>query len=115
MSGPARHHLFSYGTLRFPEVQLARFGRPLDGTPDALPGFRITHIEITDPQVIAESGTDRHPLLVASPEGTDAVDGTVFSITDEELAAADAYEVDDYARTRVTLRSGTRAWVYLGA
>ncbi|WP_405940057.1 hypothetical protein OG338_28310 [Streptomyces sp. NBC_00726] len=29
------------------------------------------------------------------------------------LAAADAYEVGGYARVEVTLRSGTRAWVYL--
>jgi hypothetical protein len=36
-------------------------------------------------------------------------------ISDAELAAADAHEVDDYARVRVTLRSGTPAWVYLCA
>ncbi|MET9609731.1 gamma-glutamylcyclotransferase family protein [Streptomyces sp. NPDC006512] len=115
MAAPMRHQLFSYGTLQFPEVQLARFGRPLEGAPDALPGFRITYIRITDPEVIAASGTDRHPLLVASSDEADAVEGTVFSITDEELASADDYEVDDYARTRVLLRSGTKAWAYLGA
>lgn len=43
------------------------------------------------------------------------ISATVFAITDEELAAADAYEVDDYARTQVVLRSGAKAWVYLGA
>jgi hypothetical protein len=40
------------------------------------------------------------------------VDGTVFAITAAELAAADDYEVDDYARVLVPLRSGRRAWVY---
>lgn len=115
MTGTAHHQLFSYGTLQSPAVQLARFGRLLEGTPDALPGYRITYIEITDPEVIAASGTDRHPLLVASSEQSDAVDGTVFAITDGELASADDYEVDDYARTRVVLRSGTKAWAYLGA
>ncbi|WP_404953812.1 gamma-glutamylcyclotransferase family protein [Streptomyces sp. 147326] len=115
MTGPALHPLFSYGTLQFREVQLARFGRLLEGTPDALPGHRMTYIEITDPEVIAASGTDRHPLVVASSDEGEAVEGTVFSITDEELASADDYEVDDYARTRVVLRSGTKAWAYLEA
>ncbi|MFD4240494.1 gamma-glutamylcyclotransferase family protein [Streptomyces sp. NPDC058525] len=115
MAGPAHHQLFSYGTLQFREVQLAQFGRHLQGTPDALPGYRVTYIEITDPDVIAASGTDRHPLIVASSDASDSVEGTVFSITDDELASADEYEVDDYARTEVTLRSGTKAWVYLGA
>ncbi|MFJ6755941.1 MULTISPECIES: gamma-glutamylcyclotransferase family protein [unclassified Streptomyces] len=115
MTGPARHQLFSYGTLQFREVQLARFGRLLEGTPDALPGHRMTYIAITDPDVIEASGTDRHPLVVASSDADEAVEGTVFSITDEELASADDYEVDDYARTRVVLRSGTKAWAYLEA
>ncbi|MFE9928495.1 gamma-glutamylcyclotransferase family protein [Streptomyces sp. NPDC005533] len=115
MAGPAHHQLFSYGTLQSREVQLAQFGRLLEGRPDALPGHRVTYIEITDPEVIAVSGSDRHPLPVPSSELSDAVEGTVFVITDDELAAADAYEVDDYARTEVVLRSGTRAWVYLGA
>ncbi|MEV7391970.1 pyridoxal 5'-phosphate synthase [Streptomyces sp. NPDC091215] len=107
------HHLFSYGTLQQPEVQLSRFGRLLDGRPDALPGHRMTTIRITDPAVIQASGTDRHPLVVPSSDPEDAVEGQVFAISDAELAAADAYEVDDYARVEVTLRSGTRAWVYL--
>ncbi|MGW5401431.1 gamma-glutamylcyclotransferase family protein [Streptomyces sp. NPDC003952] len=115
MTGGARHQLFSYGTLRYPEVQLARFGRLLEGEPDALPGYRITWIAITDPEVIAASGTDRHPLLVASTDPADAVEGTVFALTESELASADDYEVDDYARSQVVLRSGTEAWAYLGA
>ncbi|MCT4357030.1 gamma-glutamylcyclotransferase [Streptomyces sp. Je 1-79] len=115
MPGSAVQLLFSYGTLQTGQVQLSQFGRLLDGTPDALPGYRMTYIEITDPDVIAASGTDRHPLVVASADRSDHVEGTVFSITDAELAAADDYEVDDYARIQVTLRSGTRAWAYLDA
>lgn len=113
MAGPAVHQLFSYGTLQLERVQLAQFGRLLEGRPDALPGFRMTVIEITDPEVIKASGTDRHPLVIASSDPADSVDGSVFEITDEELAAADSYEVDDYARSEVTLSSGIRAWVYL--
>ena len=112
---PATHRLFSYGTLRQREVQLARFGRILEGRTDALPGYRVTFIEITDPDVIAASGSDRHPLVVTSTEPGDAVEGHVFELTDAELASADDYEVDDYARVEVVLRSGTTAWAYLGA
>ncbi|MFJ3303838.1 gamma-glutamylcyclotransferase [Streptomyces sp. NPDC086549] len=107
------HHPFSYGTLQLPEVQISQFGRLLDGSPDALPGHRMTTIQITDPAVIKASGTDRHPLAVVSPDLEDAVEGQVFAISDAELAATDAYEVDDYARVWVTLRSGIRAWVCL--
>ena len=35
--------------------------------------------------------------------------------TDEELAAADAYEVSDYRRMEVTLASGRSAFVYVKA
>jgi hypothetical protein len=115
MANPVNHLLFSYGTLQMRDVQMARFGRVLEGRPDALSGFRLTMIEITDPEVIAASGTDRHPLVVPSQEPGDAVDGSVFAITDAELASADDYEVDDYVRVQVTLTSGTTAWAYLDA
>ncbi|HEY4098796.1 MAG TPA: gamma-glutamylcyclotransferase family protein [Baekduia sp.] len=41
--------------------------------------------------------------------------GTVFDLTAEQLRAADAYEVADYARVEVPLRSGQTAWVYVFA
>ena len=113
MAESATHRLFSYGTLRQPEVQLARFGRTLTGQADALPGFRVEFIAITDPEVVATSGSDRHPLVVASADPQDVVEGMVFEITGTELASADDYEVDDYARHEVDLRSGARAWAYL--
>ena len=55
--------LFSYGTLRQPEVQRATFGRLLDGDADTIPGFELDMLTITDPAVIATSGSDRHPVL----------------------------------------------------
>ena len=40
--------------------------------------------------------------------------GTVFEITDAELAAADEYERPAaYNRIAVTLASGKKAWVYV--
>jgi len=113
VTGDASVRLFSYGTLRDPQVQLATFGRLLDGEPDAVVGYRLATLTITDRAVIATSGNDRHPILRASDDPAAAVEGTVFLISEQELLAADAYEVDDYARTSVPLRSGARAWVYV--
>jgi len=107
--------LFSYGTLQQEGVQLETFGRRLEGLPDALPGFRQAWVRITDPEVIATSGTDRHPIVVESGDTADEVAGAVFEVTDAELAAADTYEVSDYKRVAVRLRSGVDAWVYVKA
>jgi gamma-glutamylcyclotransferase (GGCT)/AIG2-like uncharacterized protein YtfP len=106
-------HLFSYGTLREPQVQLATFGRLLGGVPDAIVGYRLETLTIRDPAVIATSGSEHHPILVPSEDPDAAVEGTVFNITADELRAADDYEVDDYQRVEVPLRSGRRAWVYV--
>ena len=94
---PDVHLLFSYGTLQQPEVQEATFGRRLDGRPDAIVGFELDILTITDPHVIATSGSDRHPVLRPAPDGGE-VAGTVFTIDEADLAAADEYEVDDYRR-----------------
>lgn len=107
--------LFSYGTLQYPEVQKASFGRLLDGTEDAILGFRREMLEITDPDVLAKSGERFHPIVMPSENIGDAVAGTVFKITTDELAAADAYEVSDYMRVEAKLRSGATAWVYVKA
>jgi hypothetical protein len=115
MTSDAEVLLFSYGTLQDPAVQLANFGRRLEGAPDALPGFRTDLVEITDPEVVAESGLTHHPIVRPSGEPADRVPGTVFRITQTELEAADAYEVDDYRRVSVRLASGATAWVYVEA
>ncbi|MGX7681611.1 gamma-glutamylcyclotransferase family protein [Jatrophihabitans sp. DSM 45814] len=107
--------LFSYGTLQQEEVQRANFGRELPGRPDSLPGHRMSFVEITDAEVVALSGSALHPIVRRSTNPDDVVEGTVFVITPDELAAADEYEVDDYGRVLVTLGSGDLAWVYLAA
>lgn len=79
-----------------------------------MPGHRLDQVTIHDPAVVAVSGTDRHPVVV--PAGPDeAVDGTVFDLTDDKLAAADEYEVDDDARREVTPASGVVAWAFVAA
>ncbi|MFI0741396.1 hypothetical protein ACH4PU_25450 [Streptomyces sp. NPDC021100] len=55
--------LFSYGTPRQAEVQRSLFGRELTGVPDALPGYRLATVEITDPHVVVLSGSAHHPIL----------------------------------------------------
>jgi hypothetical protein len=106
--------LFSYGTLQQDGVQMASFGRLLKGAPDALPGWKREMVEITDPDVLAKSGERFHPI-VAAGAASDEVAGMVFEITDDELAAADRYEVADYKRIAARLKSGVEAWVYVRA
>jgi len=94
-------------------VQHQQFGRQLDDTSDTLPGHRADWVTITDPDVVAVSGTDRHPIVRYTGDPTDSVAGTVLTLSTAELAAADIYEVDDYHRVHADLGSGTPAWVYL--
>lgn len=115
MSGDRTVLLFSYGTLQQDDVQLASFGRLLEGQDDAMPGYRQSLIEITDPEVIKTSGKRFHPIVEPSDKPDDQVTGRMFWITDAELKAADQYEVADYKRILVRLRSGNLAWVYVRA
>ncbi|WFR67039.1 gamma-glutamylcyclotransferase [Curtobacterium flaccumfaciens] len=111
----ATHRVFSYGTLRQPLVQESLFGDHVPTEPDALPGWRLDWVTITDPDVIRTSGSDRHPILRrGTPE--DRVDGSYLVLGYEwQLRAVDDYEVADYQRIEVTLASGTTAWVYVAA
>lgn len=105
-------HLFSYGTLQLVSVQQANFGRRLEGSKDHLPGYVVGEIRITDERVLRESGQAIHPILRYTGDPEDQVAGTVFWVSDEELAQADDYEVDDYVRTQACLASGTLCWIY---
>jgi hypothetical protein len=106
--------LFSYGTLRQPEVQRGTYGRLLDGRADALTGYRLAPLTITDPAVVALSGAPVHMIACWTGDPADRIEGVVFALTPAELAATDAYEADAYARIEVGLESGTRASVYVG-
>lgn len=107
--------LFSYGTLRLPQVQRELFGAELPTTSDTLVGWRLRMLRISDAAVLAMSGATEHPILERTGEAFDRVDGAVLELTPEQLAAADAYEVDDYRRVRASLASGLDAWVYAAA
>lgn len=107
--------LFSYGTLQDKAVQLANFGRELSGRPDSMPGWEQTWVKIVDPQVLATSGKTHHPIIKPGNDPQVEIAGVVFEITPAELEAADRYEVSDYKRVEVTLKSGAKAWVYVSA
>lgn len=109
----AQQYLFSYGTLQKEKVQLESFGRLLHGVKDSLLGYRIDMLRITDEAVLATSQQAYHPIAIPSEDPADRVEGMVFAVTEEELLAADRYEVDDYKRIPVTLTSGKEAWVYV--
>lgn len=104
--------LFSYGTLQQREVQVANFGRELIGKSDTLQHYKVGEIEITDKRVIKESGKKIHLILSFSGAERDEVNGTVFELSKDELAKADEYEVDDYKRIKVLLKSGRKCWIY---
>jgi gamma-glutamylcyclotransferase (GGCT)/AIG2-like uncharacterized protein YtfP len=107
--------LFSYGTLQQENVQRSTFGRVLQGQRDELVGFEQSSITIEDPQVVATSGKTVHTIVRFNGRHDSRVTGTVFEITDEELANADRYEVAAYKRVAATLASGKQAWVYVDA
>lgn len=108
-------NLFSYGTLQLEEVQLATFGRRLEGKPDVLVGYRLRMIEIQDRDFVKKSGTAHHRNIQFTGITSDFVDGTVFKVAMKELEQADAYEPAGYKRVPVKLKSGLNAWVYLNS
>lgn len=108
--------LFSYGTLQQEDVQLSTFGRLLQGQRDELPGFEPSSVRIEDPHVVATNGKTHHANVTFNGRRDSRVSGTVFEITDAELAAADRYErLAAYARVTAMLASGKQAWVYVDA
>ncbi|CAN5394286.1 gamma-glutamylcyclotransferase [soil metagenome] len=105
--------LFSYGTLQMPDVQLDTFGRLIAVEDDALPGYTVDYAEIEDPRVVDLSGLAVHPIVRPTGNTLDKVTGKVLWITEDELDAADEYEVELYRRIEVQLQSRRAAWVYV--
>ena len=105
--------LFSYGTLQQDDVQRSTFGRLLQGEPDELAGYELSSVAIDDPEVVATTGMTHYANVVPNGKSDSRVSGTVFEITDAELAASDEYELPAaYHRIVVVLASGKEVWVY---
>lgn len=108
--------LFSYGTLQQEDVQVSTFGRRLNGQNDELLAFEPSLVKIEDPEVVARLGRTHHANVTFNGNDNSAVLGTVFDVSDAELAAADKCEAAFfYKRVAATLASGKRAWVYVDA
>ena len=97
--------LFSYGTLRRPEVQRGLFAREIESHDDVLAGFAVGTIRLGD----------REYLILRPGRPTDRVSGVALAVTEAELLRADAYETSDYVRIGVVLASGRRAQVYVAS
>jgi len=105
--------LFSYGTLQYEKVQLETFGRILQSEKEVLLGYKLDYIEIFDEEVVKKSGQQFHPILSLSGNPNDRVEGVLLTLTDEELAHADAYEVDSYKRIKTLFLSGKEGFIYV--
>lgn len=106
--------LFSYGTLQQEEVQLSTFGRKLEGEKDLLLGYEPSLVKIPDPAVAQRLGRTHHDNVNPTGDDWSNVQGTVFEVTDEELAKADRFESEfHYHRVNAPLASGKEAWVYV--
>jgi gamma-glutamylcyclotransferase (GGCT)/AIG2-like uncharacterized protein YtfP len=106
--------LFSYGTLQQEEVQVATFGRKLDGEKDLLLGYEPSLVKIADPAVVARLKRTHHDNINPTGDDWSTVQGTVFEVTDDELASADRFEAEfAYQRVTAELASGKTAWVYV--
>ena len=108
-----RHLLFSYGTLQQDNVQMATYGRYLNGHLDSLSGYRLDKIKIEDKAVILTSGKNYHPIAVKTELANDCIEGTIFELSETELQQTDHYEVDEYQRVLETFASFKQAWVYV--
>ena len=107
--------LFSYGTLQQPSVQMSTFGRHLHGEADELIGFEQGVFTVVDPAFVATSGKADHSIVRFNGQPESRVGGTVFEVTDAELAHSDDYEPAGYVRVLANLASGRQAWVYADA
>ncbi|HJZ82067.1 MAG TPA: gamma-glutamylcyclotransferase family protein [Pyrinomonadaceae bacterium] len=105
-------NLFTYGTLQQEEVQLATFGRRLEGRPDVLPGYRLIMTEVRDRSFATANGALQRTVEFTGIT-SDFAAGVVLVVTRAELEQSDAYEPTDYERRRIELKSGAEAWVYL--
>lgn len=106
--------LFSYGSLQQEDVQLSTFGRKLEGEKDLIMGYEPSLVKIADPEVAKRLQKLHHDNIKKTGDDWSNVQGTVFEVTDEELARSDTFEAQfGYTRVTVPLASEKEAWVYV--
>jgi len=90
----ATENLFSYGTLKLEDVQLETFGRKLHSQPDALRGYKLVMITITDDAFVVKSGAANHRTLQFTGNSSDVVEGAVeLVVVGPDALAAHAREI----------------------
>jgi len=80
--------------------------------PARLLGYALTTIEIENELVVSLSGKSTHRILVPDTEAG-PIEGHLLDLTEDELQAADDYEVPDYRRTEVKTSNGESVWAYV--
>lgn len=113
MSPATDHLLFAYGALLQPTTQLDVFGRLPLSDEDVLPGYALLYRDDDDPRGATPSAHTVLPHLRQTGSTLDKVPGRVLHLDDDEVDAADEFQMALYRRARVTLASGRRAWLYL--
>jgi gamma-glutamylcyclotransferase (GGCT)/AIG2-like uncharacterized protein YtfP len=94
-------NLFVYGTLKDTSLRKRLTGRNIDSVKDKLHGYKRVYTNIDG---------KRYSIIIAHGN---LVLGELLEITKKELKILDEYETNSYRRKKVTLDSGTKAWVYL--
>ena len=95
--------VFSYGSLQEAGVQLATFGRRLEGTGDALRRWTRSRVPVGE-RGARRTGKTHHANLIPCADST--IDGMAFEVSDDELLLTDAYEQHaGYVRQQVRLIS----------
>ncbi len=105
--------VFSYGALQNEELQRSVLGRVFPSEAAILPGFHADYAEMADPRFAELTGTSIHAVLRRTDDPRDKVIGKVFRLTEDELDAADQFQVLMFRREQVVLEGGRTAWVYL--
>ena len=106
--------LFSYGVMQSAEVQLDLFGHVVPSRPSFLTGYTVDYAEVEDHRVADACDRSVLPVLRRTGNPVDKVIGTVLSLTDAEVEAADEYQAPLlYRRIEVTLAGGQAGWVYV--
>lgn len=97
-------HLFTYGTLMFPEVWRIivcpdHSGKDFETTPATLPGYEIRRVhDAVYPGIIISNALNSDPR----PPASSAVPGLLyFELDPASVARLDRFEGDDYRRASV--------------
>lgn len=94
-------NLFTYGTIKDPEVQQKVIGRVAESRNDSLEGYSKSSIVLKG---------ITYSILV---KGNEEIEGVVLRVTEDELKKFDVFETKAYRRVMEKLKSGLNAWVYV--